>query len=199
MDGNLYYKDGDDYYRIEPIKWRVISRDENNIAVLVAENILDYERYDGTQAIFSISSIRYFLNDTFASRAFTYSSRNLIKNTIIDSDAIIFNSNLQEFYAPYLFRETKLYLLGFSEINNSSIFPEDNYNNSSKRFCTSFAYISLGSDMCDSGYMWWLRSSYCAGETDSDFAYLGDGVSHQVIDRKAGVVPALSIYLPPAE
>ncbi len=39
-DGNLYYKKEDKYYKVEPVKWVVHHKDQNDNLVLVAERIL---------------------------------------------------------------------------------------------------------------------------------------------------------------
>ena len=149
-DGNLYYKYNDSYYKVEPIKWRVISRDENNIAVLLAESIVYRDVVNSS-------------NYNFSSDAFTVSALTLIKD---------------------------IYLLELSELLDSSAFPSDN---SRIRKDTDFSKIEGFSN-------WWWHGTRLGPRGDwgivTEYGECGDYYS---TDQRAvgGVVPALSIYLPP--
>ena len=191
-DGNLYYEYGSKYYKVEPIKWRVISRDENNIAVLLAENILDISEYGDYYYCnnFGDSTICSFLNEDFLETAFTGYANSQINNTkIIDSYA---------YYPTDI--EVKIYLLSYRELfepdYDSSFRP---FPDNSSRIRTKTGF-SVQKSLYNGG--WWLRT------TDYDFQYdlvSVISVSDMGDDSRAhkteilGVVPALSIYLPPAD
>lgn len=193
-DKNLYYKYNGNYYKVEPIKWRVISRDENNLAVLFAENILDISAYGRSvyDGIYTYSLIHSFLNNDFLSEAFTESAQDLIEFTNIGSDT----RKGDEHFSKY--SEDKIYLLKYSEVQNSTIFP----NNSTKRTFTGFAANKKDSLQGNTGE-WWIRSSYCPPQGEARYMahyyriYNSDFYS-STVDSSFGVVPALSIYLPPA-
>ena len=204
-DGNLYYKyDDGKYFKIEPIKWRVISRDENNIVVLLAENILDISFYSNRKytVTYTYSFIRNFLINDFASKVFTVSAQNLIKLTTIDSDASEYGNYLD------LYSDDTVYLLKYSELFDSCVFR---YDLDRMRPSTMFAAnkaleLNLSSDVSS---VWWLRTCYniLVAEGD-DLTYregrvevLLENGNHdlRICDKYGGVVPAISVYLPPAE
>ena len=191
-DGNLYYEYCSTYYKVEPIKWRVISIDNNNIAVLLAENILDmtsygYGKWDG---LYADSYIRDFLNVDFLYTAFTASAQRLIKNTILYSDCHDYGCRPDVYNS---FSENKIYLLSYSDLFNSKYFPS---NDSRIRTHTSFGEKIDDYWLCD----WWLRSSSymdggCEGYCVSPYGEL----KSTGVECFGGVVPALSIYLPSAD
>ncbi len=200
-DGNLYYKLGSNYYKIEPIKWRVISRNENNIAVLLAENILDMSAYgyvEDEYSVYSVSLIHGLLVVNFLPTAFTLSAQSLIEVTTIDSDTIEYYSG--NYYNGY--SNDKIYLLKQSDVFESSCFPNDNYR---KKTYTGFSAYKCGTFQGNIG-CWWIRTSYLINN-NGNFSYLASWVSQDgtlqdsifVSTYDGGVVPALSIYLPPAE
>ena len=206
-DGCLYYKYSGSYFKIEPIKWRVISRDENNIVVLLAENILDISKFNSyyRNFIYTNSLIQNFLNTHFLSEAFTVSAQNYIEITTIDSDSTTYSDNGEEQYLYY--SEDKIYLLKYSELFNSSAFPD---SSSRKRTLTGFSACKIRDEFQGESWMWWLLSSFFYIESpdyfsDYDFygVYIVDNngdYNLQMSDyNEGGVVPALSIYLPPAD
>ena len=115
-DGNYYVKQGDKYYKVEPIVWRVLNKDYNSTgnALLLAERSLTggvyyvdrAQRTIGSQTVYAnnyqYSTVRAWLNgkyesgdtqakdytDTgFLQTAFTQSAQNLIATTTVDNSA----------------------------------------------------------------------------------------------------------------
>jgi hypothetical protein len=196
-DGNLYYKVGNKFFMIEPIKWRVLSRDENNIAVLLAENILDRSIYgEGeNEGIYTYSYIHRFLINDFFSEAFTESAQDLINYIDIDSDTI-------DYFLYFHFDEysrDKIYLLKDSELFDSILFPD---NSSRTRSYTGLSAYKCNSSQGSIGW-WWLRSSRYKMQSINHLAatvnYVGEFYEYNTREIIGGIVPALSIYLPPAD
>ncbi len=196
-DGNLYYKVGNKFFMIEPIKWRVLSRDENNIAVLLAENILDRSIYgEGeNEGIYTYSYIHRFLINDFFSEAFTESAQDLINYIDIDSDTI--NYFLDFHFDEY--SRDKIYLLKDSELFDSILFPD---NSSRTRSYTGLSAYKCNSSQGSIGW-WWLRSSRYKMQSINHLAatvnYVGEFYEYNTREIIGGIVPALSIYLPPAD
>jgi len=180
-DENVYAKKYNRYYKIEPIKWRVISRDENNIAVLLAEKILDFQCFskNNSKDLYAGSDIRSFLNEDFLSRAFTSTAQNLIAITEIDS----YPANIITYDKIYLLKYTYLNCVS---LNNTSVFPNALTR---QRVYTSF---SNPNETCGE---YWTRELSRMG----DFVTIRDdgGDGRRPYYNSMGVVPALSIYLPP--
>ena len=112
-DGNYYVKRDSDYYKVEPIEWRVLTDNYNGTSLLLAEKILIagityfttiYSRTIGNATVYAnnykYSTIRAWLNgsketgDTvsnpyegkgFLQIAFTTSAQNLIEETTVDN------------------------------------------------------------------------------------------------------------------
>lgn len=214
-DGNLYYSFNGYYFKVEPIKWRVISRDENNMVVLLAENILDVCNYGNP--IFNESSICSFLNNEFKTFAFTTSAEKHINNTVIKNDIEI------ESYPEFIEEmnkdlrtgtENKIYLLNLSEFDNLSVFPDWN---SKVRLFSQFSNTEIsGSPFPEYNHIgwnnvWWLLPThiyYDEQNNYSSYAFISYYNGHEEVGIEpldldnnpwCGVVPALSIYLPPAE
>jgi len=72
------------YFKVEPIKWRVIYENEGTYQLL-SEYILDEYEYDDSSNNYMDFEIREWLNDDFYNIAFTDKSR--IRNTLVDNSA----------------------------------------------------------------------------------------------------------------
>ena len=203
-DGNLYYKYSSGYYKVEPIKWRVISRDRNNIAVLLAENILEINYYDWDDfGVFGGSDIRDYLNGYFLNTAFTSIANNQINTVRIDSYEDLYPHTSCSIASRYVETQNKLYLLSYSEVNDHSIFPNDNSK------IRTYTGLSAEKVWLDDLVCWWLRSfrytsgtvrpynPYCVWIQYSHGTVSDVDIMLESTSADCGVVPALSIYLPP--
>ncbi len=205
-DGNLYYKYDSKYFKVEPIKWRVIWR-QNNKVFLFAENILDIRSYDyNGQYIYTFSMMHDFLNTFFLSKAFTEAAQNYIEITTVDCDTIYYYDYDYYDYDSYgevldYYSNDKIFILENFEISDSSTFPD---NSSLIRTYTGFSAYQTNSSQGTRG-QWWLRTSeYGRSYTSTSIisaVLVGDNgdTLYGDLETRAGVVPALSIYLPPAE
>ncbi len=155
-DGNWYAKVSSDYYKVEPIKWRVLTTDfdhdgdsgTNGKKLLLAENILIARRYNeiGNDA-YDVSGIRSYITGDFYDTAFTSALKAMIAPTTVD------NTDCDP-------TEDKVFLLSNEEATNS-----DSYGFASDslrvRKPTEFAMASgVETDQLDvnKGGNWWLRS-----------------------------------------
>ena len=71
------------YFKVEPIKWRIIS-ENNGTAVLLCESIIASSRYDDLSNNYAESEIREWLNESFYNSAFSELERSLIQAVMID-------------------------------------------------------------------------------------------------------------------
>ena len=71
----------------EPIKWRVLSVNGNDVFLLADQN-LDAKPYnqERTDVTWATCTLRTWLNDTFLNSAFTSAEQNAIKNTTVVND-----------------------------------------------------------------------------------------------------------------
>ena len=68
-DGSEYAEANGKYFLVEPIKWRVLKK-ENGEACLLSDVLLDARRFDPSGNVFSTSEIRGWLNGEFEEIAF---------------------------------------------------------------------------------------------------------------------------------
>lgn len=88
-DGTTVAKaDNTYYFKVEPLKWRVVSASESE-AFLVCESVIDAKRFDDTSNDYFESEIRAYLNDIFASAAFNESELARVVEASLDGDGAL--------------------------------------------------------------------------------------------------------------
>lgn len=148
------------YFKIEPIKWRVLSI-RGNVALLLADRNLDCRAYlsqESSYATWERSGLRRWLNQSFCDKAFT----DLEKESIIGT----------EVYTEYFDgsdgnTKTKddLFLLSIDDMcNNQYGFISDSKCKSKSRVAKNTSYAKYcgawtrnDGEEADAGW-WWLRS-----------------------------------------
>jgi len=200
----------------EPIKWRVLSVDENNNALIVADKNLDCKPYNETytDVTWETSTIRSWLNgygagsnverldystDNFIDEAFTEEEQSAINTTVV-----INNDNPSYETDGGNNTEDKVYLLSIEEASNAEYGFDSTFNASSKTRevkNTDYAkyngaYTSIHSSYAGNGE-WWLRSP---GSYSNDASYVfdigwGGNDGYSVAYGRHGVRPALRINL----
>ncbi|MBE5933388.1 MAG: hypothetical protein E7263_08220 [Lachnospiraceae bacterium] len=203
----------------EPIKWRVLSVDEDNNAFIVADKNLDCKPYNETDkaVTWETSTIRSWLNgygadyngdgvdystDNFIDEAFTEEEQAAINTT-----TVINNDNPSYGTDGGNDTEDKVYLLSIEEASNAeygfySTF--DKYNETREAKTTEFAKLNgaytehYGEHFGDG--VWWLRSPGDLSNVASYVWYNGSGDDDSrdgwhVDYYENGVRPALQINL----
>ena len=220
-DGTVV-EDGESYYfKYEPIKWRVLSKNEDGTALILSEKILDgqdfyaddykwvnsvyYTKNGGRVNRYSYSTIRTFLNEDFYKTAFKSES---------DIARIQNQSSISK---------DKVFLLSQSDVTNVNYgFAESKNTNDPARVKVMTDYsramwvmeVSTAEDSYGVG-MWWLSSEYVVDKAVADTVrnILGSYNSESDADKVVcvnkngsceketavfteGVVPAMRIMLP---
>ncbi len=178
-DGFLYTKAKERYFKVEPIKWRVLERKENSLFV-VADKILDTRRFDRSSGNYANSEIRGFLNGEFYDKVFRDAQKNKIVVTAVDNNARGRRTS------------DRVFLLSNEEVK--------------QYFSSDSARQKEGSDYAKARGLhihggtspWWLRSSYRSLELDSEIYVQGirsggNFNSYIVYYNRGGVVPAMWI------
>lgn len=214
-DGEWYAKLGSKYFKVEPIKWRILTTDYNGTKkkLLLAENILINKVYDASSNNYEDSSIRIYLTGDFYNTAFTTEEQNEIAATTVvnnarstnpdgDSNATLWNNGANQ-YASNTATSDKIFLLSEQEVTKDyyGFATYDVYGTDSTRIrkVTAFAresgtWVSTDSGYEDGGY-WWLRSPYyyysCSARSVGDN---GNVSLDSFVDSDfVGVVPALCL------
>ncbi len=185
---------GNYYYKVEPIKWRILERQENKL-LLLSEVILDSYCFDWDSSNYEQSDIRSWLNDEFYNSAFTENEQNLIcTQTIAQGDSTIYDN---------------VFLLSCSDMLNKDYgFNNHMLSQDINRVKLSTAYsrakgvsIRAQSLLVPSQYAnagaYYLRSASSSNAENYVHTVYADGVIFNGdIDRyEYGVVPALVLDL----
>lgn len=203
-DGFYYYNwsaGGNRYFRYEPIKWRVLSNDGTEL-FLLSEYCLTDQKYNETvtDVTWETCTMRFWLNDTFLTEAFTKIEQKAINETTVVND------NNPE-YGTKGGNNTadKIFLLSIDESRSTTYgFSSDwdEYDAARAAYNTDFAwakgaYSDYGNTIYRSAAVWGLRSSGDNGYSSarilggSDIDRSGRSVDHYDIALR----PALKINL----
>ena len=205
--GNTYY------FKVEPIRWRILSESDGS-AFILADGIIADHYYHHTLSRTTIegetvyannykhSDIRAWLNGEFLNAAFGEVAQMLIETTEVDNSAYSTGSSSN----PYACENTfdKVFLLSYREVTDSAygFASHSIMNDAARRMNVSDYARSTGAFMSTSSSSlgcgsWWLRSPR------NDGSYVARGVtsdghadsSYSVNTYGRGVVPALNITL----
>ena len=216
-DGEWYAKLNSKYYKVEPIKWRVLMTNydhDGNAStpgkkLLLAENILINKPYDDDSNSYADSTIRNYLTDDFFTTAFTQAEQDTIAATTVINNARSTNpdSNDKEWnnganqYASDTPTSDKIFLLSEQEATKTDygFAAGDVFGTGSTRIrmTTAFAQANGAYQETTEGYggYWWLRSPYyrdCCNVHSVN--YKGRARSSHIVNNDCiGVVPALCL------
>ena len=186
IENTKYHKTEKDYFKYEPIKWRVL-QSENGEAFLLSDVILDRRPYNESyeDITWEESSLRAWLNKKFIKRAFIDEEREKINITeIVNQDNPVYGieggNNTFD----------KIFLLSLSEVSEQQDGEKYGFLDDEIRACGK-------SDFSKTVSWWWLRSpgrnSFSAAEVDCCGWILRCGVD--VCYDSDGVRPALHLNL----
>ena len=198
-----------EWFKVEPIKWRILSIENNKYQVL-SEYLLTAQEYykdsyyrqiDGVDIApnnYKYSDIRSFLNNEFINSAFTIEQQNTLITTEVDNSAstIYSSSNPNEFVCENTF--DKIYLLSYKDSKNRNFGFIDDKSRQAK--VTDYAkatgaFWSTSAEYLDC-YFWWLRSPYYNNYSKVYYVSGNDYTfSNSDIDSSYGVRPAMVIAL----
>lgn len=181
--GNTYY------FKVEPIRWRILSESNGNAFILCDSIIANhyYHHTDSSTTIdgqtvyannYKYSDIRAWLNDEFYKTAFGDLQQALIQTTEVDNSAN---------------KSDKVFLLSYHEVRTIAYTARQMLTSDFSR--ATGAYMSTDSSYYGNGG-WWLRSP-SNDSSGARYVYSNgytDYISYVRNDTK-GVVPALNLTL----
>ena len=198
------------YFKVEPIKWRILE-ESNGKAIILCETIIDAHEYDDASNNYKESEIRSWLNDEFYTKAFSTLEQGLInavtvdnsaRSTNPDNNATAFNNGANQYACENT--SDKVWLLSVQEVTRAAYGFNTSYSayDTVRRKQTSdysranCAYIETSSNYFGNGW-WWLRSPDCSDSGSArGVSYFGDANNHRSVKfANYGVVPALQITL----
>ena len=202
-----------EWFKVEPIKWRILSNTIDGTYQLLSEYILtqkayhgnlDYRLIDGVDIApnnYKYSSIREFLNNTFLNSAFTVKQQESILITEVDNRI----SSTTWLNNQYICENTfdKIYLLSCKDTLNTSYgfsSSKSNSDESRRAIITDYAKAigccwNTSNEYLDMGY-WWLRSP-CGDYYQRVHAVSVYGeVDYSILNvSRYGVRPAIAIAI----
>ncbi|MBO4284224.1 MAG: InlB B-repeat-containing protein [Clostridia bacterium] len=209
------------YFKVEPIKWRILS-ESDGVALILCDSIIDNHVYNNSTSTRTIngqtvypnnykeSDIRAWLNGQFYETAFSELQRKLILTTTMDNSARSTNPNNDATWSnngtnTYACANTqdKVFLLSVQEVTNSAygFNTSYSYDDTARRKVTSDynratgAYMNTSADYFGNAW-WWLRSPIYYGSSNArDVDPEGHAGNHCSVSSYIGVVPALRIQL----
>ena len=207
-DQNWYVKKDGKYYKVEPIKWRVLSARCDGKTLLLADSTLmdlEYHKQDsGNNNNYKDSEIRAWLNGDFFNTAFTDKEKKTIATTTVDNSERSTNMDggkecwWNNGKNPYACENTddKVFLLSAQEVTREAygfnVYVKDEIQLIK---ATDFSATIYEGKMLYPNY-WWLRSPVY---DNKDHVYVIKLDSGEFLDRNlasyntSGVVPALRV------
>lgn len=184
INGSKYHKTENNYFKYEPIKWRVLHY-ENSEAFLLADAILDSQPYhsENEEIDWKKSSIRAWLNNEFINKAFSNE-----ENKAINTVELINKDNSK--YGTQGGKNTsdKLFLLSLSEVDETEESKEYGFWDKKTRKCKN-------DNFSEETYFWWLRSPGNSSHDAAGVYYYGwvFGYGYDVQEPAGGI--RLALYL----
>ena len=134
----------------QPIKWRVLSVEEDGTALLLADKLLDMQPFDKNGKIdWEECTLRTWLNSTFLNAALTEAEQEAIAETELETESAATVTD-------------NIYLLSLEEVSN----PE--YGFHPLIDCESNTRKAEGTDLSVFNNIWWLRTPH---KTNGVFVY----------------------------
>ena len=180
------------YFKVEPVKWRILSKKSDGTALLLADRILDRHRFDASSGNYEKSEIRAWLNGEFLQTAFAAEQQERILVTNVDNSL----QSTCDTSNPYTCKNTsdKIFLLSAEEATRTAYGFSNSQGSSQTRVKSGSDYVLAQGG----GTYWWLRSpdrSSSGGargvNRGGEFSY----VFFNYVYSAYGVAPALQIRL----
>ncbi len=185
--GQKYWSIGYRYFKVEPIKWRIL-KEEDGVALLFAENVLEQMRFDKESNKYENSEVRKWLNETFYSVAFDLAEQVRILPTQINCQTSKLND--------------KVFLLSKEELTSPEYGFQEHEGWDSARAKKNSDVMSMYDK---TGLSWWTRSADSSMVVGVHFN--GDMATIREVNPPTsgyfsyymGVVPAIRIVLKESE
>ena len=181
------------YFKVEPIRWRILSEDGDTVLIL-CDSIIANRQFDSRMEKYSYSEIRAWLNIEFYSTGFSSLQQNLIGIVPVDNGVALEDTN------------DKVFLLSCDEVTNADYgfsLYEDDDDTARRMMVSDYARATGASMSASSSYygtgQWWLRSrTYPVVSFDGEVPWnqsASNGWYEYCYNANVGVAPALQICL----
>ncbi len=182
--GEVIEKGKSYYFKVEPIRWRILSCEGSDV-LLLCDNIIEQRRYDLTSADYAESELRAWLGDAFYSRVFVEEEKACILKTHIDKNA-----------------SDSIFLLTVADITNGKYgFSTKSSSPDEQRCLVASDYVratggsAVAGKSADAFGSWWLCGT---DKTKEGVCVVENGMlnaSYPLSDSTIGIAPALRLHL----
>jgi len=187
------------YFKVEPIKWRILSERDNSI-FMISEDIIERQTYDNDHSGYLKSKVREWLNSDFFNNAFNNIQKEMIQLTEIKNSSESTGTD----YNPYQEENCndKVFLLSFAEAvdNNYGLIPDYfGYDLKRRKSVTDYALAKgcyVSKDRVDKGKGNWLLRSPAPWDPLAIYHVESDGALNHGLyfSTVNGIAPAITIY-----
>ena len=164
----------------QPIKWRVLSVEEDGTALLLADKLLDMQPFDKNGKIdWEECTLRTWLNSTFLNAAFTEAEQEAIAETELETESAATVTD-------------NIYLLSLEEVSN----PE--YGFHPLIDCESNTRKAEGTDLAVFDNIWWLRTPHKEEHASWVYSIDSQGTNRIIVvgaEKSLWIRPALRLKL----
>ena len=190
------------YFKVEPIRWRILSEDGEK-ALILCDSIIANMAYDaGNSNNYADSDVRAWLNAQFYETAFSDLQQQIILTTTVDNGVESTGATGNAYVCEDT--EDKVFLLSVADVTNTEYgFPASTATRDRSRWMFTSDYaramgVGVSTDGLNNSYgtgWWWLRSPN--NSKNGVRRVYGDGLVNYYTANTAshGVVPALWIRL----
>lgn len=176
------------YFKVEPIRWKII-KEGNGVITLLCDSIINAKNFSSGDNNYANSYIRSYLNNFFLNNSFSQAQQEVIMVSTVDNSKSSTDSKDPSYsYNPYACENTKdkVYLLSYREkynLINSGYNVED-----FPLICSDYAIVNGA----DTDNMCWLRSpTFYNKNMAQTFYYAGAECS----DSRIGIAPVIQMHL----
>jgi len=194
------------YFKVEPIRWRVLS-ENGDTALVLCDSIVAAGIYDSSENNdnnYADSDVRTWLSDMFYQTAFTDFERELIVTTVVDNSAATTGDTSNQHTCENT--RDRIFLLSYAEAtdSNNGFLSHDSKDELRQMLTTDYAratgaFMTHSGEFLGYGY-WWLRSPR-SDDVEKVHVILDNGKVSPYENSGAswldmmGVVPAMQIKL----
>ena len=189
------------YFKVEPIRWRILTSDGDK-AFVFCDSIISTSAYDDWDNNYAESEIRMWLNETFYKTAFSELQRLVILKTMVDNSSQSAGASAGKDACENTW--DNIFLLSYQEVTNSTYGFSSSYKkyDSARRMKPSDYALAIGAgvqtyfDGYEGNGYWWLRSrTYGAFGGEVSCIFSTGAVREQSYKFTNGIAPAMWIKL----
>lgn len=149
-DGNRYYLWNRDYFKVEPLKWRVLTQEDGKAFVVCDVVVAGLGCYENLEQVwltsdYKYSNLRKYMIDDFYNRAFEVEEKEIIQQTLVDNSiAQTATPDADDEHYTYENTNDYIFALSYAELTNPEYgFSENNGPDENRKWrATDFAYYA---------------------------------------------------------